>query len=276
MRTVFTTTLALAAGLCSLALSGQARAQNWDSYVDTAPAAAQPAAPASSNWEYTLGAGAGYAPAYEGSDKYKALPVPVVSVDYKDGLFFANTGDGIGSYPLQGKNYKLGAAIGYSIGRDESDDRKNLNGMGDVDGSATAQLLGEYTLGVVQVTGTLSTALSGDYGTTAKVSAGSRYPLGDTIMLSGSVGTTWADSEHMGNYFGVSGVQSTRSGYRRHDAESGFKSVGFTLGATYSITDRWNTTLAFTGDQLLGDAADSPVVKDEFVPAVFLTTSYRF
>ena len=61
MRTVFTTTLALAAGLCSLALSGQARAQNWDSYVDTAPAAAQPAAPASSNWEYTLGAGAGYA-----------------------------------------------------------------------------------------------------------------------------------------------------------------------------------------------------------------------
>ncbi len=148
--------------------------------------------------------------------------------------------------------------------------------MGDVDASATANLLGSYNIGSAQLNGKLSSALTGDYGTTAEVNLNTRYPLTEKIILNAGVGTVWADEEHMSNRFGISAGQSARSGYSRHDAESGFKSIGASVGATYHITDSWNTNLTVKGDQLLGDAADSPIVKEEFVPAIFWTTSYKF
>lgn len=253
----------LALGLCYLALSGTAHAQ-------------QEPVQEVKNWRYTLGAGVGYAPTYEGSDEYDVLPVPVVNIEYKDGLFFGGTRNGIGSYPLRGEHYKVGASVGYVSGRDEDDDKKNLRGMGDIDASPTANLLAEYDFGIAQVTGKVSTAISGDFGTTAELNVGSRYTITERVILTGSVGTVWADEEHMRNRFGVTSIQSARSGYGQYDAESGIKTVGFSVGATYRITDHWNTNFTFRGDQLLGDAADSPVVKDDFVPAVFLTAGYKF
>ena len=268
---------ALAVGVFYLALAGNAHAQQWySSTQQAAPSTQSVESVKKSDWSFIVGAGIGYAPTYEGSDEYDVLPVPVVNVEYKDGLFFANVYDGIGSYPLRGENYKVGASIGYAPGRDESDDRKNLSGMGDVDASATANLLAEYDFGVAQLSGNVSTAVSGDYGTTAGLNLGSRYSVNDKFILSGSVGAVWADEDHMSNNFGVSPTQSARSRYARYDAESGIKSIGFSLGATYRITDSWNTNLTFMGDQLVGDAADSPIVKDDFVPAAFLTTSYTF
>ena len=68
---------------------------------------------AEDDWQFKLGAGAGYAPKYEGSDNYGVIPLPVISADYRDGLFFVSFKDGIGSYPIRGEHFKLGAALGY-------------------------------------------------------------------------------------------------------------------------------------------------------------------
>ncbi|WP_041802745.1 MipA/OmpV family protein [Micavibrio aeruginosavorus] len=267
---------AAAVGIFSFVIAGSANAQQWINTTQQATPVSTTQQVEPDNWNYTVGGGIGYAPTYEGSDEYDALPVPVLNVEYKDGLFFANVRNGIGSYPLRGENYKVGASIGYAPGREEDEDEKNLRGMGDVEASATANLLAEYDFGFAQLNGKVTTAASGDYGTTAEVNLGSRYPLSEKIIMSGSVGTVWADEEHMKNRFGVSGVQSAASGYSQYEAESGVKSVGFSVGATYLLTDRWNANLTFRGDKLMSKAADSPVVKDDFVPAVFLTTSYKF
>lgn len=268
----------LAVGACYFLLAGSAHAQQWYNTTQQATPVAQPTQKAkeTKNRNYVIGVGVGYAPTYEGSDEYDVLPVPVVNVDYKDGLFFANVRNGIGSYLLRGEDYKVGASIGFAPGREEDEDKKNLTGMGDVEASATANLLAEYDFGIAQLSGRIITAVSGDYGTTAEVNLGSRYSFTSKITMSGSVGTTWADKEHMSNRFGVTAAQSAASGYRQYDAESGIKSVGFSVGATYPLTDKWNVNLTHRGDKLLGDAADSPIVKNDFVPAVFLTTSYKF
>lgn len=71
-----------------LACAGAAQAQEW--YNNTqAPQFETPAAPAqeSKNWNYSVGGGTGLSPVYEGSDKFEVQPVPVVSAEYKDGLF---------------------------------------------------------------------------------------------------------------------------------------------------------------------------------------------
>ncbi len=103
------------------------------------------------NWQFILGAGVGYISKYQGSDNYETIPVPIISADYKRGLFFANLHNGIGSYFFQGRNYKIGMSVGYAQGRDEDDDFEKLRGMGDIDDSATANFLGEYDFGIARV-----------------------------------------------------------------------------------------------------------------------------
>ena len=269
--------MGLAIGMCYFALAGSAYAQQWYKDAQSAPVVQPPQeAKETKNWNFVIGGGVGYAPTYEGSDKYHVLPIPVVNVDYNNGLFFANIRNGIGSYLLRGENYKIGASLGFAPGRDEDEDTENLRGMGDVDASATVNFLAEYDFGIMQLAGKLTTSVSGDYGTTAELSAGTRYSLTRKVALTGSVGTMWADKEHMSNRFGVTAAQSARSGYSQYDAESGIKSVGFSAGVSYLVTDKWTANLTFRGDKLLRNAADSPVVKDDFVPAAFLTTSYKF
>lgn len=226
-------------------------------------------------WHFSAGAGAMYGPAYEGSDKYKVMPLPDISVEYEDGLFFANLWDGIGSYPIQGEDYKLGASVGLDFGRDEKDDRKNLRGMGDIDMGTVGNLMGEYSFGPVRLSGKISKG-GDDYGTTATVEVGTMFPVSDDLMMMAAAGPVWADDDHMNSRFGVSSAQATRSAYHRYEAESGVKSVGITVGAFYSITEDIDVKWMIKADQLLGDAADSPLVKDDFQPSTLLTVGYKF
>ena len=228
------------------------------------------------NWKFEVGGGAAFTTKYEGSDNYTVMPIPQVSVEYKDGLFFANPFDGIGSYPLRGEDYKVGASIGLDFGRSEDDDKDNLRGMGDVDMGATANLMGEYDIfGPVKISGKLTKG-NEDYGMTAEADIGTMIPVSEEIMLMAKVGTKWADEDHMNTYFGVSSAQSARSGYAAYQADSGFKSVGVTVGAFYNISENWNAMLMVSGDQLIGDAADSPIVKQQFQPMTMLSVGYKF
>jgi outer membrane scaffolding protein for murein synthesis (MipA/OmpV family) len=135
--------------------------------------------------------------------------------------------------------------------------------------------MGEYSFGPIQVSGKLTKGNS-DYGTTATVEVGSMFHINNQLTLMTSVGSTWADTDHMKSYFGVSPTQSARSGYGRYDAKSGIKSIGLAVGAFYSVTENWEVKVMVKADKLLGDAADSPIVKDDFNPATFVTMSYKF
>jgi MipA family protein len=227
------------------------------------------------DWKFEVSAGAMYGTKYDGSDNYEVQAFPDISVEYKNGLFFASVFGGIGSYFLQRENYKVGASIGLSMGRNEDDDRENLRGMGDIDMGATANLMGEYSFGPVQISGEISKGTS-DYGTTAKFEVGAMFPVTDPLMVMISIGTTWADNTHMQSYFGVSSVQSARSGYNIYNIESGFKSVGLNVGAFYSLTKHWDLGLMAGVDRLLGDAVDSPITKKGLCPNTFLSLSYKF
>ncbi len=227
------------------------------------------------DWQFELGGGVMYGSKYDGSDENETKALPFASADYKDGLFFANIWDGVGSYPIKGENYKLGGSVGFAPGRKENDDAKNLRGMGDIDSEVTANLKGEYMIGPVQISGDI-TAGSEHYGTTAKLEVGSMFPVNDKLMVMGSVGPTWADEKHMQSYFGVSADQATRSGHRRYNAGSGVKSVGVNIGTVYKVSQNWDAMLMVSSDKLLNDAADSPITQKDSSSSVFFTTNYKF
>jgi outer membrane protein len=229
----------------------------------------------SKNWNVTVGAGAAFGPAYEGSDKTEFSPAPVIDVSYKDGLFFAGMG-GVGFTPLKNDDGSLSFALGYGGGRDEKDDRKNLRGLGDIDSSALGIVSGEYNLGPVALGASVQSGMGGDYGTTGDLSIGSGYPVTEKLMISGDIHTTWASDDHMKNYFGVSSSQSARSGKSRFTAESGVKSYGVSLGANYQISETWAAFANIGVDQLTGDAADSPVSVEDTQVGGFVGVGYSF
>lgn len=231
--------------------------------------------PDKKDWQFEVGGGMMYGAKYDGSNNYETKLLPFASAEYKDGLFFASIWDGIGSYPIRGENYKLGGSVGSSHGRKESDDAKNLRGMGDIDTEVTVDIKGEYMMGPVQISGDVTSGAD-HYGTTAKLELGTMLPINEQLMVMGSVGPTWADDKHMQSYFGVSPNQAARSGYKRYNADSGVKSVGVNIGAVYKINQNWDAMLMLSSEKLLDKAADSPITKEDTNSSVFFTASYKF
>lgn len=230
-----------------------------------------------SKWSIIIGGGGAYMPDYEGSDDYEFQPIPFASVVYDDFIFIR--GPSLGVNLLNYEGFKAGPIARYSFGRDE-DDNNALEGLGDVDDSIELGGFIKYEIGIWSADLTVTQDVAGGHeGLLAEASTGIAVPLTENLRSSIEASATWADSNYMETYFGVSSAQSAASGYSVYDADGGFKDVGVTLGLDYMFTDRIGIGGRAQYKLLLGDAADSPIVADEgsedqFLSTLFLT--YRF
>ena len=65
----------------------------------------------------------------------------------------------------------------------------------------------------------------------------------------------------MRSLFGVTPVQAAASGYPAFTPGSGFKDVTCGLNGHYRIAARWSVVANVSYKRLIGDAADSPIVR---------------
>lgn len=243
------------------------------------------------DWDIRIGAGARYAPKYEGSDEMKTRALPLIDITWKD-LVFLNPRNGLGVHVYDDGGLTVSAGVGYTFGRDESDSR-DLRGMGDIDETAAANLTLKYDLGLITPYAGVSRHLGGSKGTLVKAGvravaplallsgrmnpkgAGDEGPKGPVLRLGASA--TWADGDYMESYFGVNPAQSSASGHPRYKPKAGFKSVDFEAGVIWLLADgHWAVNAQVGYSQLLGDAKDSPIVKDAGRVSGGLFLSYRF
>lgn len=235
------------------------------------------------DWKVSLGAGALYQPEYEGSDEYDIDPAPLLMVSYRDLVFLRGTTLGANTFtwqgPRDGDKLQIGPLVRYQFGRDE-DDSDDLRGMGDIDGGVDLGGFITYGIGAWTAGLTVFQDVSGSHdGFTAKLSGGHRHAFTPKLRLRSELYTTWADESYTEAFFGVTAAQSTRSGMRAYQPGSGIKDVGLNLDLDYSLTEHWGLTGRLGYKRMLGDAADSPLVKDrgsdnQFTTGLFL--SYRF
>ncbi len=216
----------------------------------------------SEDWSICVGALGIYKPAYEGSDDYELKGFPIIDITLRD-TFFLNAKKGLGAYVWNRNDFKLGLSVGYTFGRDE-DDSSDLKGLGDIDSGATANVLFKWTTGAVALDARYEEQITGqDTGFQVHLGLGYDLRIAEKIILKPLIRTTYASSDYMEEYFGISPSQSTRSGMSVYDASSGFKSLGFQVMATYILDRHWGIQAGAGYDRLVGEAADSPVVKDE-------------
>jgi outer membrane scaffolding protein for murein synthesis (MipA/OmpV family) len=231
------------------------------------------------DWDVTVGIAGEYGPVSPGVDKEELDVLPYVDIEYKD-RYFLNIERGLGAYLLRsedGPEYALGVAVGYAEGRDESDARAELDGLGDIDGAAEVVLFAEGEIGFVEIELEVAKALGGHDGLTAELSAGVDAPVTDRLFVGVAPFITYADGKYTQSFYGVSASQAANSAtYSQYDADGGFENYGVELEANYKITQNWSAITFANYTRLLGDAKDSPIVDNEGFFSAGVGLAYTF
>lgn len=241
-------------------------------------AVAAPAALAgdTSNDQYVfdLGLGVMAKPSYPGSDEMIAVPFPIISV----GKFFVpGVGEVIDADRSPNK-FSIYPSFDFN-GRRDSSDSKELEGMKDVDWAFEAGLGLAYRHDWIRGFVELRQGFNGHTGQVADF--GIDFIANPTEDLQLMVGprARWGSDDYMKTYFGISAAEAPDTIYKTpYDANAGFNSLGLAATASYALTEDITFHLRGGWDRLIGDAGDSPLVKegstDQFYGGAGL--SYRF
>ncbi|MGI9491564.1 MAG: MipA/OmpV family protein [Geminicoccaceae bacterium] len=212
-------------------------------------------------WEFSLGAGVGAAPDYEGSNDYEAVPLLLARAE-KGNRFVELFGTTLRANLINSPTFTAGPVLNYRFERDDVESNA-VDRLDDVDeaielggfvGLSAGGWFGRVTLtqDVNDGHDGLLLALLGGYTTS----------LAPSWTLSTSVSTTYADDDYMDSYFSIDAGDSAASGLDEFDADAGFKDAGVSLRLAWGQGAGWGVTSIASYTRLLDDAEDSPVVDD--------------
>ena len=227
------------------------------------------------DWDVTIGVGVGAEPTFPGASAYRASPIPLVSIKYRN-LFFLGPG-GLGVNLVNWNGLRAGPLVGYGRGRDQSDD-PHLNGLGDIARTVTGGGFISYTAGPIRVAGTLRQALThSSYGLTGRLQLDYRQPLiPRKLFFEAGPEVDFANDQYARTWFGVSPGQSAASGLPVFTPGGGVKDVGANANLTYRYTQH-NLLRGFVDvRELVGDIADSPIVQSKTQALVGAGVAYHF
>jgi len=227
------------------------------------------------DWNVTVGIGVGAEPTFPGASAYRASPIPLVAVKYRD-LVFLGPG-GLGVNVIDWRGFRAGPLLGYGPGRDQSDD-PHLNGLGDIARTVTGGGFISYTAGPIRVAGTLRQALThSSYGLTGRLQLDYRQPLiPRKLFFEAGPEVDFANDRYARTWFGVSPGQSVASGLPVFTPGGGVKDVGANANLTYRYTQHILLRGFVDVRELVGDVADSPIVQSKTQALVGAGVAYHF
>jgi outer membrane protein len=264
MRTTSASTAgaAITGALLSSGLALAQPASTGDAVVD--PVETGPGA----GMNFTLGAGAGAAPDYEGSDDYELVPLWNLRVAnlYHPKTFVQVIGPRLRSNFLPSDHWRLGLAGQFIKERDDVENDQ-VDDLEKVDSSLMLGVVGGYDFLAdpqqdlaLEVEARQDVANDNGFLATVRGIYGSR--LTERWRFDGSVGSTWASEDYMSSYFGIDAADAARSGLDQFSADEGFKDISVAGALTYRLFERWSVSALANYTRLIEDAEDSPVVDD--------------
>lgn len=238
-----------------------------------------PLAPASAeDLRIRVGLGAEVRPEYPGADSYEISPNPEFSFARGDTPFGLGAPDDSFDIKLfSSGGFSAGPVAAIAQGRSDSDVGAPV---GDVSGTVE---LGGFVQQAVsdsfRIRGELRQAIGGHDGLRGFV--GADYFSRDADRYTFSIGprVRFGSADFMDSYFGVRPEVSILAGLPVHDPDGGIYAVGAISGFTYSLGGPVGLFGFARYDRLMGDAEDSPIVRqfgspDQFSAGVGL--SYTF
>jgi outer membrane protein len=212
---------------------------------------------------------------YVGSDETRNAWLPVFDYEWANG-WFAGV-NGVGHQWTSGDSLKYGVKLGYDSGREESRSTA-LKGLGNVDASAEVGGFVQYALGKGFAAKTGVRVGSGVDNKGALWDVGVDYgtALGANWRLGAGLSATYANSDYLQSYFGVTAKQALASGYRVYTPSAGLRDVAVKVSLTYMVTPTVALTGVVSNSTLMGDAKDAPMVRKTSATTGLLALTYAF
>ncbi len=210
-------------------------------------------------------------PTYAGADRHRLRLLPYIDYAHRNG-FFASATNGVGYSFLRGPEQQAGLRLIPQFGRDENDDPA-LRGLGDV--SAGVEASGYWTVALSRAWTAGAQVRGGSRGAEFDLGVRRDFVLAPATRLSASSYLTAANARSQRTFFGVDSAQSARSGYAPYEPGAGLRSVHLALTANHFFGGRWIAIGGVGVSRLLGDAGDSPLVREKTQPGAFVAVGYQ-
>lgn len=254
-----------------------------------APAAAQDAAqgpPPESGVSGFVAIGPGAAPKYDGAKTYDLIPFAVMDLNWKN-VAFELRGLRARAGVLGDGAWQAGPAVNLRLKRDSAKDgRGRVKLLDDVDTAVEVGGFVGYRFGGDQ-TGkgrveldltVLKDVKDGHDGVTAQVQASYAAYRSRRVFVNFDTQASYGDAKYARAYFGVTPQEAARSGLTAYRPKAGISDIGAGMTFGYQFSERWGLLGRVAADYYLGDAKDSPIVKDgsKLQGLGGLALSYRF
>ncbi len=232
-------------------------------------------------WVVTLGAYGVAEPAFLGSKEYIASARPIIDIHaagQREWLTLPNDAFSVTLY--QTGNFRAGAAGDYLNERTHNEDPTAMRGLNDIDYTLELGAFAEYyPVPFLRTRVELLQGVTGADGFAANLMADFIYSPDPRWLFTVGPRLQIVNDQYASAFFSVSYAEHLTSGLAAFNASGGLDSAGVDATARYNLTERFSVRAFAEWDRLLGDAADSPIIKqrgsaDQF--AVGLGGAYRF
>jgi outer membrane scaffolding protein for murein synthesis (MipA/OmpV family) len=237
------TLLTAAAGLCLLSATA-AQAADWG------------------DWVATAGARVTTAPPYEGADHEVVRPWPTFSLRRADRPYRFTPPDGGTTFAVvDTEHFVFGPMARVQYQRKPQGE---LRGLQKIDWAAEPGAFAEvWPVPWLRVRGELRHGVIGHSGLLGDAAVDLVYTSGRRwdASLGGRMG--WGNDSYMDKYFGVTRAEAARNPVinQAFDPGGGRRYMGVEAAVAYHLSDHWRVTGDMGYHRLVGDAAESPIVR---------------
>lgn len=243
-----------------------------------------------------IGLGAGAVPEYEGSKDRKIAALPVLQIQWSNGIFVS--GMSAGMHLSERPTLEFGPMANLHLGRDESGTsagaigasvefpsispgkrERVLNFMDTIDARIeVGGFLNYYITPGLRFTNNLLYGAGNDrdglrwVANLQTVSA----DLAPRHRVSFLAGFTYANRAYNQTYFGVSWTEAVRGEIKPYSPAAGIKDVHAGVRWNWNLSPSWLLTSTVNVTRLRGDAAASPLAERKTNTSVTTALAYRF
>ncbi len=225
-----------------------------------------------------VGVGAQFVPSYPGADDHSLRPLVDVSLSRGDKPFgFEAPDESFGPSLIKEGGLEIGPALNFESSRKASDVGAALD---KVPFTVEAGAFVQYAFSPkFRFRTELRKGLGGHDGWTGQAGADFVARDGDDWLFSIGPRVTVSDGRYHRAYFGVTAPESVRTGLAAYRPGGGIQAVGATAGFLTQLSKSFGLYSYAKYDRLVGDAADSPVVRgfgsrDQFSGGLALTYTW--
>lgn len=217
--------------------------------------------PAAAQRTVTLGLGAQAAPKYPGADNYGIGPLPIFDLRRPgQPITYESADDGAG-FGFLGRDsvVNFGPAVRFQSKREEDDVGAAVGDVGfTVEVGGFVEILPSRNF---RIRAELRRGLGGHKAWTGSLGADAIFRDDQNYIFSIGPRVRWADNRYNDRYFGVTPAVAGVTGLAALDPDGGIYAVGGIANFTHRLGRNWGVQAYAGYDRLVGDAADSPIVR---------------